>query len=109
MEQQASNATERLWGARFKSQPSAALKALSRSEPSFFRLVPYDLAGSRARAEPRMNKKTSPAPAQVCPAARSVDAGSDRIDAATKGAVLHAVATVASAAGISSLFALPAS
>ena len=50
MEQQASNATERLWGARFKSQPSAALKALSRSEPSFFRLVPYDLAGSRAHA-----------------------------------------------------------
>ena len=33
-------AGQRLWGARFKSQPSEALKALSRSEPSFFRLVP---------------------------------------------------------------------
>jgi len=42
--------TQRLWGARFKSEPSAALKALSRSEASFFRLVPYDLAGSRAHA-----------------------------------------------------------
>src|SRR5882762_8707581 len=42
--------TQRLWGARFKSEPSAALKALSRSDPSFFRLVPYDLAGSRAHA-----------------------------------------------------------
>ncbi|WGS51629.1 argininosuccinate lyase [Paraburkholderia sp. D15] len=42
---------ERLWGGRFKSGPSAALKALSRSEPSFFRLAPYDLAGSRAHAQ----------------------------------------------------------
>ncbi|MFT3719877.1 argininosuccinate lyase [Pseudorhodoferax sp.] len=52
MEQQDSSAqvTQRLWGARFKSEPSAALKALSRSAPSFFRLVPYDLAGSRAHA-----------------------------------------------------------
>ena len=44
------SSTKRLWGARFKSEPSAALKALSRSEPSFFRLAPYDLAGSRAHA-----------------------------------------------------------
>lgn len=42
---------ERLWGGRFKSGPSAALKALSRSDPSFFRLAPYDLAGSRAHAQ----------------------------------------------------------
>jgi argininosuccinate lyase len=42
--------TQRLWGARFKAQPSPELKRLSRSEPSFFRLVPYDLAGSRAHA-----------------------------------------------------------
>ncbi|MCW8198861.1 argininosuccinate lyase [Verminephrobacter aporrectodeae subsp. tuberculatae] len=40
----------RLWGARFKSEPAAALRALSRSEPGSFRLVPYDLAGSRAHA-----------------------------------------------------------
>ena len=50
MEPAQSNVTQRLWGARFKSEPSAALKALSRSDPSFFRLVPYDLAGSRAHA-----------------------------------------------------------
>ncbi|MFP3584729.1 argininosuccinate lyase [Paraburkholderia sp. SIMBA_055] len=42
---------ERLWGGRFKSGPSAALRALSRSDPSFFRLAPYDLAGSRAHAQ----------------------------------------------------------
>lgn len=42
--------TQRLWGARFKTPPSPQLKLLSRSEPSFFRLVPYDLAGSRAHA-----------------------------------------------------------
>jgi argininosuccinate lyase len=47
---QEASSTKRLWGARFKSEPSAALKALSRSEPSFFRLAPYDLAGSRAHA-----------------------------------------------------------
>ncbi|WP_179405646.1 argininosuccinate lyase [Burkholderia guangdongensis] len=41
---------ERLWGGRFKSGPSEALEALSRSDPSFFRLAPYDLAGSRAHA-----------------------------------------------------------
>lgn len=50
MEAGSAAATQRLWGARFKSEPSAALKALSRSDPSFFRLVPYDLAGSRAHA-----------------------------------------------------------
>ncbi|MDS0796649.1 argininosuccinate lyase [Burkholderia pseudomultivorans] len=41
---------ERLWGGRFQSQPSDALQNLSRSDPSFYRLVPYDLAGSRAHA-----------------------------------------------------------
>jgi argininosuccinate lyase len=41
---------ERLWGGRFKSGPSESLQALSRSDPSFFRLAPYDLAGSRAHA-----------------------------------------------------------
>lgn len=44
------HAPERLWGARFGSAPALALQALSRSEPGFFRLVPYDLAGSRAHA-----------------------------------------------------------
>ncbi|NTX28886.1 argininosuccinate lyase [Burkholderia pyrrocinia] len=41
---------ERLWGGRFQSEPSDALQNLSRSDPSFYRLVPYDLAGSRAHA-----------------------------------------------------------
>ena len=43
-------ATERLWDGRFKSGPSLALENLSRSDPSLFRLAPYDLAGSRAHA-----------------------------------------------------------
>jgi len=42
--------TERLWGGRFKAGPAPALTALSRSDPSFFRLAPYDLTGSRAHA-----------------------------------------------------------
>ena len=43
-------ATDRLWGARFKSGPSEALAALSRCPERYFRLTPYDLAGSRAHA-----------------------------------------------------------
>lgn len=39
-----------LWGGRFSSGPSAELAALSRSNPSFFRLSPEDIAGSRAHA-----------------------------------------------------------
>ncbi|NVZ36151.1 argininosuccinate lyase [Pseudomonas sp. A4002] len=45
-----SQPTDRLWGARFKSGPSAALAALSRCPERYFRLTPYDLAGSRAHA-----------------------------------------------------------
>ncbi|MGU7768973.1 argininosuccinate lyase [Burkholderia sp. MR1-5-21] len=41
---------ERLWGGRFQAKPSDALQALSRSNSSFFRLAPYDLAGSRSHA-----------------------------------------------------------
>lgn len=43
-----SQPTDRLWGARFKTGPSAALAALSRCPERYFRLTPYDLAGSRA-------------------------------------------------------------
>ncbi|MDX6301543.1 MAG: argininosuccinate lyase, partial [Nocardioidaceae bacterium] len=39
-----------LWGGRFASGPSDALTALSRSTHFDWRLVPYDLAGSRAHA-----------------------------------------------------------
>ncbi|CAK7261106.1 MULTISPECIES: argininosuccinate lyase [unclassified Shinella] len=39
-----------LWGGRFSSGPSPELAALSRSNPSFFRLSPEDIAGSRAHA-----------------------------------------------------------
>ncbi|MDF0729463.1 argininosuccinate lyase [Pseudomonas entomophila] len=42
--------TDRLWGARFASGPSAALAALSRSPERYFQMAPYDLAGSRAHA-----------------------------------------------------------
>lgn len=38
----------RLWGGRFASGPSPELEALSRSTHFDWRLVPYDLAGSRA-------------------------------------------------------------
>ncbi len=39
-----------LWGGRFSSGPSPELAALSRSSPTFFRLSPEDIAGSRAHA-----------------------------------------------------------
>ena len=45
-----SQSTDRLWGARFKTGPSAALAALTRCPERYFRLTPYDLAGSRAHA-----------------------------------------------------------
>jgi argininosuccinate lyase len=45
-----SESTDRLWGARFKTGPSEALVALSRAPERYFRLTPYDLAGSRAHA-----------------------------------------------------------
>ena len=45
-----SQPTDRLWGARFKTGPSAALAALSRCPERYFRLTPYDLAGSHAHA-----------------------------------------------------------
>jgi argininosuccinate lyase len=40
----------RLWGGRFRSGPSEALTALSRSTHFDWELAPYDLAGSRAHA-----------------------------------------------------------
>src|SRR4029078_10167628 len=38
------------WGSRFAGGPSPELEALSRSTHFDWRLVPYDLAGSRAHA-----------------------------------------------------------
>jgi argininosuccinate lyase len=40
----------KLWGGRFSSGPSPELEALSKSTHFDWRLVPYDLAGSRAHA-----------------------------------------------------------
>ncbi|MEV0696828.1 argininosuccinate lyase [Saccharopolyspora sp. NPDC050389] len=40
--------TIRLWGGRFRTPSDPALTELSRSDPSYFRMAPYDLAGSRA-------------------------------------------------------------
>ena len=40
----------KLWGGRFAGGPSPELEALSRSTHFDWRLVPYDLAGSRAHA-----------------------------------------------------------
>ena len=45
-----SETTDRLWGARFKSGPAKAMADLSRSPPAYFRLLPYDIAGSKAHA-----------------------------------------------------------
>jgi argininosuccinate lyase len=45
-----SDATERLWGARFKSAPAEAMANLSRSPAVYFRMTPYDIAGSKAHA-----------------------------------------------------------
>jgi argininosuccinate lyase len=42
--------TGKLWGGRFAGGPSPELEALSRSTHFDWRLVPYDLAGSRAHA-----------------------------------------------------------
>lgn len=39
-----------LWGSRFRSGPSPELMNLSRSDPSHFRLAPYDLAASSSHA-----------------------------------------------------------
>ena len=39
-----------LWGGRFRKAPDARLMRLSRSDLSHIRLVPYDIAGSRAHA-----------------------------------------------------------
>lgn len=39
-----------LWGGRFRSAPDPALTRYSRSDASHIRLVPFDIAGSRAHA-----------------------------------------------------------
>lgn len=45
-----SQPVDRLWGARFKQGPAAALSALSRSPDYYFALTEYDLEGCRAHA-----------------------------------------------------------
>jgi argininosuccinate lyase len=45
-----SEPTDRLWGARFTSGPAEAMANLSRSPAAYFRLMPYDIAGSKAHA-----------------------------------------------------------
>jgi len=45
-----SDNNDRLWGARFKSGPAEAMANLSRSPSAYFRLTPYDVAGSKAHA-----------------------------------------------------------
>lgn len=42
------SAQTKLWGGRFAQGPSSALERLSRSDPRYFAMAPYDLAGSRA-------------------------------------------------------------
>jgi len=40
----------KLWGARFRSPPDPALIELSRADPAYFRLAPYDIVSSQAHA-----------------------------------------------------------
>jgi argininosuccinate lyase len=40
----------KLWGARFRSPPDPALMNLSRADPTYFRLAPYDIVSSLAHA-----------------------------------------------------------
>ncbi len=47
---QAATAKAGLWGARFRAAPDPALMRLSRGDASHLRLVPYDVAASRAHA-----------------------------------------------------------
>jgi argininosuccinate lyase len=44
------NEPVKLWGGRFRKPPDARLMRLSRSHASHLRLVPHDIAGSRAHA-----------------------------------------------------------
>ncbi|GGF28827.1 argininosuccinate lyase [Aliidongia dinghuensis] len=50
MKNSGNETTDRLWGGRFRAEPAPELTAFSRSDERFFRLAPYDLAGSRAHA-----------------------------------------------------------
>ncbi|MEP7452928.1 argininosuccinate lyase [Phyllobacterium sp. SB3] len=69
-----SEQSARLWGARFRASPSAELTALSRSESSYFRLVPYDLASSAAHARELVRAKilTTAEADQVCAALATI-------------------------------------
>ncbi|MEV5497942.1 argininosuccinate lyase, partial [Nonomuraea fuscirosea] len=40
--------SDQLWGGRFRSPADPSLLALSRAPDSYFRMSPYDLAGSRS-------------------------------------------------------------
>lgn len=64
----------RLWGARFRTSPSPELIALSRSESSYFRLVPYDLASSAAHARElvRADILTEAEGEEVCAALQNI-------------------------------------
>lgn len=46
----ATTQTSQLWGGRFREASDPALAKLSRSEPRYFDMAPYDLAGSRSHA-----------------------------------------------------------
>lgn len=45
-----SHAAGKLWGGRFKSKADPALENLSRSPLDYFRMVPFDVVGSKAHA-----------------------------------------------------------
>jgi argininosuccinate lyase len=79
MKNSGSETTERLWGGRFRTPPAAALTAFSRADERFFRLAPYDLAGSRAHA-----RELERAGILDAGELSQLLAGIDRLDAAVK-------------------------
>ncbi|KFE53360.1 argininosuccinate lyase [Pseudomonas syringae] len=70
-----SDATDRLWGARFKTGPAEAMANLSRSPRAYFRLTPYDIAGSKAHANElnRAGLLDADETARIIEALRSID------------------------------------
>ena len=74
--------TGKLWGGRFAGGPSPELEALSRSTHFDWRLVPYDLAGSRAHAN-ALHRAGLLADGDHAELLRGLDALGERFDAGT--------------------------
>ena len=74
----------RLWGARFRTPPDPALLRLSRAEPAYFRLAPYDIVSSQAHARELLRAGIL-SPAECA----AIDAALAAIAAEFKAGMLH--------------------